>query len=405
RNALLIIDEVQRLDHEMLEQVRLLSNIELENRKLINIFFVGQSEFNEMLLDEKNKAVRQRITASYHLDPLTDVGTAKYIQHRLKVAGAEKDIFTADAIREVYSFCHGNPRLINIICDHALLTGYSAGVTSIDKKTITECAKELQITGSIINFMEDKSKDDKVATSPDLIRRSQKQKVAMSLIAMVLFSIVGYFIYNFQLEESPEWRMEDIAKKKNLVLSEEEKKALIAKSLEENQAQKKEAVAETRTQEKNVEIKEESSTKQTMVVQGTGSPLRGQKNESGFINQSPDMIQDPGQKIIVQFKHNSNEIPDQAFESLKRVVRLASKNPESKIIVEGYTDSFGNYQYNKKLSKFRADIIKSYFAGQGIAVSRIKTYGMGPENPIATNDTFEGRKINRRVEIRINAKE
>ena len=405
RNVLLIIDEAQRLDHEMLEQVRLLSNIEMESRNLINIFFVGQSEFNEMLLDEKNKAVRQRITASYHLDPLTDVETAKYIQHRLKVAGAEKDIFTVGAIREVYSFSHGNPRLINIICDHALLTGYSAGATSIDKKAITECAKELKITGNIINFMEDKSPDDIAAANPELIRRSQKQKVAMSLIVMVILGIVGYFMYNFQLEESPQWRMEDIAKKKNLILSEEEKKALIAKSSEENQLQKKQTAAETLTQQKNVEKTEKSSAKQTMVVKDTESPLRGIKNKSGFDSHSPNMIQDPGQKIVVYFKHNSNEIPDQAFESLERIVRFASKKPESEIIVEGYTDSFGNYEYNKKLSKFRADIIKSYFAGQGIPVSRVKTYGLGPENPIATNNTFEGRRKNRRVEIRINSKE
>ena len=405
RNVLLIIDEAQRLDYELLEQVRLLSNIELESRKLINIFFVGQSEFNEMLLDEKNKAVRQRITASYHLDPLSDVETAKYIQHRLKVAGAEKDIFTAGAMREVYFFSHGNPRLINIICDHALLSGYSAGVTSIDKKTITECAKELKITGNIIHSMEDRSPDDKAATYPDLIRRSQKQKVAISLIAMVILGIAGYFMYNFQLEESPQWRMEEIAKKKNLSLSEEEKKALIAKGSQENQLQKKETSAETLSRKKKVEKTGESSAEQTKVVKDSGSPLRAIKNNSGFDSQSPNMIQDPGQKIVVNFDHNSNEIPDQAFESLKRIVHFASEKPESEIIVEGYTDSYGNYDYNKRLSKFRADIIKSYFAGQGIPVSRIKTYGMGPENPIATNDTFEGRKKNRRVEIRINSKE
>jgi general secretion pathway protein A len=286
-----------------------------------------------------------------------------------------------------------------------LLTGYSAGVTSIDKKAITECANDLQVTGNIINFMEDKSQDDKAAANPDLIRRSQKQKVAMSLIVMVLLSIAGYFMYNFQLEESPQWRLEDIAKKKNLILSEEEKKALITQSSEESQAQKKKMATKTRAQETNAEKMHESSTKQAMIVKDTESSLHDKKDQSGIDSQSANIIQAPGQKTVVHFKHNSNEIPDQAFESLKRIVRFASHKPKSEIIVEGYTDSFGNYEYNKKLSKFRADIIKSYFAGQGIPVSRIKTYGMGPENPIATNNTFEGRKKNRRVEIRINNKE
>jgi general secretion pathway protein A len=405
RNVLLIIDEAQRLDHEMLEQVRLLSNIEMQNRKLINIFFVGQSEFNEMLLDEKNKAVRQRITASYHLDPLTDVETVKYIQHRLKVAGAEKDIFTAGAIREVFSCSQGNPRLINIICDHALLTGYSSGVTLIDKEIISECANELHITGDIIDLIDNSPSPDKTTKDSDLIRKSQKQKMAVSVIAMLLLGIVGYFMYNFQLDESPQWGMEDIAKKKNLILSQEEKNALIAKISEESRAQKKESVAETHAKQTDVKNKDLSATKDTTVEKDAAYARRGIENKNVLVSGSPNITQYPGQKTVVHFKHNSNEIPDQAFESLKRIVRLASKNPESEIIVEGYTDSFGNYQYNKKLSKFRADIIKSYFAGQGIPVSRIKTYGMGPENPIATNNTFEGRKKNRRVEIRINSKE
>jgi outer membrane protein OmpA-like peptidoglycan-associated protein len=222
---------------------------------------------------------------------------------------------------------------------------------------------------------------------------------------MLLLGIVGYFMYNFQLDESPQWGMEDIAKKKNLILSQEEKNALIAKISEESRAQKKESVTETRAKQTDVKNKDLSATKDTTVEKDAAHARRGIENKNVLVSGSPNITQYPGQKTVVHFKHNSNEIPDQAFESLKRIVRLASKNPESEIIVEGYTDSFGNYQYNKKLSKFRADIIKSYFAGQGIPVSRIKTYGMGPENPIATNNTFEGRKKNRRVEIRINSKE
>jgi len=145
KKVLLIIDEAQRLNHELLEQIRLLSNIELQNRKLINIFFVGQTEFGEMLMDERNRAVRQRITVSYHIEPLTEVEAREYIKHRLKIAGSTREIFTKDAIREIFSFSGGYPRLINIICDHALLTGYASGLKSIDKKVIQECERELQI--------------------------------------------------------------------------------------------------------------------------------------------------------------------------------------------------------------------------------------------------------------------
>jgi general secretion pathway protein A len=103
--VLLIIDEAQRLNHELLEQIRLLSNIELDNRKLINIFFVGQSEFNQLIRDERNKAVRQRISVNYQLEPLSKPETEQYINHRLKLAGATEEIFRPGATWSVFNFC------------------------------------------------------------------------------------------------------------------------------------------------------------------------------------------------------------------------------------------------------------------------------------------------------------
>ncbi len=83
---------------------------------------------------------------------------------------------------------------------------------------------------------------------------------------------------------------------------------------------------------------------------------------------------------------------------------VKSDNPVSEIIVEGYTDSLDDYIYNKNLSKSRADVIKKYLVDKGIPATKIETFGMGPENPIASNETFEGRKLNRRIEIRIKVK-
>ena len=146
KKVLLIIDEAQRLNHELLEQVRLLSNIEMDDRKLINIFFVGQCEFNEMLMEEKNRAVRQRIGVNYELQPLTASETTQYIRHRLMLAGALDDIFKPDAVREVFSLSGGYPRLINVICDYALMTCYSAELRQIGADVIKECGKELHIS-------------------------------------------------------------------------------------------------------------------------------------------------------------------------------------------------------------------------------------------------------------------
>jgi type II secretory pathway predicted ATPase ExeA len=149
KNVLLIIDEAQRLNEEILEQVRLLSNIEMSDRKLINIFFVGQPEFSEMLLDPRNRAVRQRIVVNFNIDSLTEPETEKYIYHRLKVGGATRNIFKSDAIREIYKFSRGCPRLINIMCDHALLSGYSYGLKSIGPEVIEECKWDLRIPAGL----------------------------------------------------------------------------------------------------------------------------------------------------------------------------------------------------------------------------------------------------------------
>jgi general secretion pathway protein A len=167
KNALLIIDEAQRLNQELLEEIRLLSNIEKQDTKLINIFFVGQKEFNDILLANRNRALRQRITLNYNLDPLTERETGKYIQHRLKVAGLEENIFSSGAIREIVSFASGNPRLINICCDHALLTGYVKGLKKIDAKIIRECAEELKIPGKVA--------DEKVSGSAPFKRRLMRK--------------------------------------------------------------------------------------------------------------------------------------------------------------------------------------------------------------------------------------
>lgn len=145
RKVLLIIDEAQRLNHELLEEIRLLSNIELDDRKLINIFFVGQPELNQLLLEPRNKALLHRIVVRNHINPLTEEEIGKYIRHRLQIAGTNRKLFTKAAIREIYAYSGGNPRLTNIVCDHALLSGYSADLKVIDGDVIKECVRELRL--------------------------------------------------------------------------------------------------------------------------------------------------------------------------------------------------------------------------------------------------------------------
>jgi general secretion pathway protein A len=145
KKVLLIIDEAHRLNQELMEQIRLLSNIERMYTKLINVFLVGQNEVIDIIKDEKNKALRQRLTVHYTIEPLTELETQKYIKHRLSVAGSKTEIFSSEANHEIFSFSKGHPRLINIICDRALLTGYVSETNMITEEIVNKCANDLKI--------------------------------------------------------------------------------------------------------------------------------------------------------------------------------------------------------------------------------------------------------------------
>src|ERR1700676_2492781 len=125
RRVVLVVDEAQNLAPDVLEQVRLLTNLETETQKLLQIILIGQPELRKLLAREDLRQLPQPITARNHLDPLSRLETAAYVRHRLRVAGATADIFTRGALREIYNVTRGIPRVINIICDRALLGAYT----------------------------------------------------------------------------------------------------------------------------------------------------------------------------------------------------------------------------------------------------------------------------------------
>ena len=146
KKVLLIIDEAQRLNHDILQEIRFLANIDFGGHILINIFLVGQNEFNDILRDDRNKSVRDRITTSYQIEPLTEIEVSNYIRHRLRVAGTTNPIFSQDAVREIYSQTGGYPRVINILCDRALVNGFIRERQLINADIIKESAQDLRIT-------------------------------------------------------------------------------------------------------------------------------------------------------------------------------------------------------------------------------------------------------------------
>ena len=144
--TLLIVDEAQTLSPEMLEEIRLLSNLETPTSKLIQILLVGQPELWEMLADPSLRQLRQRIVLRHQLRPFTEEETAAYVQERLRLAGyTGKGIFKAAALRRIHAVASGTPRLVNIVCDSALLLGFAREKETLGADAITEVARDLDL--------------------------------------------------------------------------------------------------------------------------------------------------------------------------------------------------------------------------------------------------------------------
>lgn len=436
KKVLLIIDESQRLTSELLEEIRLLSNIELHTMKLLNIFFVGQVEFNTKLLETANRSVRQRITVSNHIQPLTEKETGDYIRHRLMVAGCKKNIFSFVAIHGIHQFSTGYPRLINILCDLALLTGYVKEVNKIGDDIIAECVESLNLEPE--KQARNKSVDNKKTTKkenrppaefepagheeeephkPLILKQNNWPKAALLYIVLLIAIIMAYFFYSDKIitlfkKPSPVTPSEPVHTEKMVekemppvaqvsppepkpVVEQKNVFPLIEASLQNDTP----TVPEPTTEVKPPSPELTSALPEKVIEENTLDT-----NQKGAHSNNLTEMSVLGDKVILDFKHNSNDFSDEDYETLEKVARYMKANPETYAMVIGYTDDMGTYSYNINLSSFRANIVKSYLAGKGIDIARIRATGLGPENPRASNSTPEGRSMNRRVEIEMMAK-
>lgn len=178
RKTVLIIEEAQNLLPDVLEQVRLLTNLETNQQKLLKIIMIGQPQLREMLLRPDMEQLSQRVTARCHIGPLPAGEIGAYINHRLSVAGARNSPFSESEMRKLHKLSRGVPRLINVICDRALLGAYVQGIDTVDKKTLAKAAREVfgQVSGAE--------------------RRSRLLKLASGLLILCLGTIVTAFYGN-----------------------------------------------------------------------------------------------------------------------------------------------------------------------------------------------------------------
>lgn len=147
-NVALLIDEAQDLSEEVMEQIRLLSNLETDQHKLIQIVLCGQPELQQRLNKTELRQLKQRITVRCRLFPLTEEETARYLRHRLDVAGSDGNVFfLPDAVQKIYKYSGGIPRLVNAVSDNALLAGYVEQKTAIDVRCVKRGIDQLEGNG------------------------------------------------------------------------------------------------------------------------------------------------------------------------------------------------------------------------------------------------------------------
>jgi len=186
---LLIIDEAHAIQIEVLEEIRLLANLSAEYSGTLSIFLVGQPELIDLLGEKRMLPLRQRIAIRFHLEHLTQEDTLQYILFRLNAAGARQGaLFTEKAVELIFQSSEGNPRIINILCDNALLTGYSRNILHIDDDIIRECIQNQQLPG-----------DKSFYHLPKKKRFWNKWLFWFLLLLLCLDGVGGWFAYQFGL--------------------------------------------------------------------------------------------------------------------------------------------------------------------------------------------------------------
>ncbi len=202
RRTVLVIDEAQNLSADVLEQVRLLTNLETSTKKLLQIILIGQPELRTLLQREDMRQLAQRVTARYRLEPLTREETGAYIKHRLHVCGTTRPIFSKSAVDRIYKLSGGIPRLINVLCDRALLGAYTEDKLRIDKKIVRFAANEV---------LADELQQSRTWPSPRLLVGSVIMLILVSIVLYVLWQRLefGQILDQETVQTSPEMSTDD----------------------------------------------------------------------------------------------------------------------------------------------------------------------------------------------------
>ncbi len=399
KRLLLIVDECQLLSHELLEEIRLLSNLENNGTKLINIFFVGQLEFNDILLLPENKAIRQRMTVNYNIPPLSRDETEKYIEYRMSVAGANRKIFDKSAIREIYQFTNGYPRVINVICDRALLTGFISSSKQINKKIIQECITELDISlateANLPSRKNEKPADNSRTRSFWSWRYLTYAMTGIALI-MLLYSFSSSSLLTLPPFMSKlQSIMPGISSRPQAVLTNvmpDVAQAVIRPASAGPDVAVVPVIPPVIRPEPSPPVLVRPEAPPAINPLVTEDPSADDTPPASDIYDESQNHDQPLEILVISFEHDSLDVSPSSFAELENLAEAVLHRETASILIRGYTDASGHPQYNKKLAGFRATSVKNILAGKGVPLEKIN---------IASYDAANTQDQSRRVEVEV----
>jgi len=463
KKVLLLIDNCHRLSQDMLQELRLLSNIEKDDAKLINIFLVGQCEFSDMLIQPSNRAMRQRLTIKVDLTALTASETEEYIRHRLKIAGTEEKIFSAKAMHIIHRYSMGIQKQINIICDHALVVGSVQGKRNLDHKLVEKCIEKLNLplkpTHEDFQGLDDEKSHLKhfqgrftagSAESPATVSGINLEndgrwcwlKYGVGGVALVLSAV--YFWHQagqapentgggarnaeqqVVVKEVPQARaspvvailgqnQDEINEKK----AAEMKHAILGEAYSNGEDGRQGAVehpgagdvTQTVSSTTHLGLAKDRGVKENIPAAATGGAVKAIETvarapEQEIVNAVPvAAAKNQGEvlvlpkKIILPLAPNSRNLTTEANKEYKGFVEQLKAYPKAKLLVKGFVSATTDSPENIKLSEERAIAVQKMLIASGIESTRMQVKGMSNREPIASNNTSDGRTKNRRVEI------
>jgi len=283
KRTILIVDEAQNIKADMLEELRMLSNINADKDQVLQVILAGQPALRDTLRKPELMQFAQRIAVDYYLESLCKEETAAYIHHRLKVAGADKQIFTDEACEAIYRYSNGTPRLINLLCDTALVYGFAEQTKTISEKIVNDVVREQHGNSIVSTFNKTLAKEN----------IEQQEKVTSELIEDELIAEELENKTGREIEE-------DIGAKNNTVIAGHEKAVSISASVVESVSVSQEDVACEQSEKQNDSIVSNKS--EVSGVEPINQDIEIEGDKTGKLEDEEEVLIEEAPTFVVEEK-------------------------------------------------------------------------------------------------------